>query len=164
MPLSEPHLLLHGLVDGFVFLGKTVARLQHFEAFPLITALRAGERINVPLDKQTDLLKMLLKFPRLPRLQLPAELDIVEVAPIPTPKLKLSSPSKSAGGSTASRDALVAKLMFDYDGILVDRADSKAALVTDDGRKLLRRDAHREAAAMAELSVLGFREERRVLV
>ncbi|HEX8910997.1 MAG TPA: SNF2-related protein, partial [Humisphaera sp.] len=158
VPLSEPHLLLHGMVDGFAFLDGTVARLRHFDAFPLITALRGGEEIRVPLDKQTDLLKMLLKFPRLPRLQLPADLDIAEVAPVPRPKLKLSSPGRG-GNLSGGRDALVAKLTFDYDGVQIDRNDPQAAVVTDDGRKLLRRDAQREAAHVAELPGLGFRDE-----
>jgi superfamily II DNA or RNA helicase len=162
VPLSEPHLLLHGVGDGFAFVGRQVTRLRDFDAFPLISALRAGEKISVPLNKQTDLLKMLLKFPRLPRLQLPPELEIAEVAPVPKPKLKLQSPGKGQhanGGGGGPKDALVAKVSFDYDGVILERSDQQAAVVINDGHTLLRRDGQREAMHLAELQALGFKEE-----
>ena len=162
VPLSEPHLLLSGVGDGFAFVGRKVARLRHFDAFPLISALRAGEKISVPLNKQTELLKMLLKFPRLPRLQLPADLEIAEIAPVPKPKLKLQSPGRGQnanGGGGGPKDALVAKVSFDYGGVVLDRADNQAAIVINDGHTLLRRDGQREAMHLAELQALGFREE-----
>jgi superfamily II DNA or RNA helicase len=157
LPLSEPQLLLSGTPDGLIIAREKVSRLRHFDAFPLIDALRDGEKINVPLNNQTDLLKMLLKFPRLPRLELPADLNVSELSPEPRPKLKLvASGGKNGSGN---RDALLAKVTFDYDGHLIDRGTAQAAVLLDDGAKLLRRDGQREAMFLAELESLGFRED-----
>jgi len=156
VPLSEPSLLLHGNGLGYVFLHNRIFRLQHFDAFPLINALRAGDKISVPLDKQQELLKTLMKFPRLPKLELPPELAIRQLSPEPRPRLKIST---ATGKSAGSRDLLMVRLSFDYGGVIVESNDVKAAIMVDDGQTLLRRDARREAAYLAELPALGFRDE-----
>jgi superfamily II DNA or RNA helicase len=155
--LTNPDLILPGVQHGLVIIDGTIARLQHYDAFPLIIALCGGEVISVPLDKQADLLKLLLKFPRLPRLQLPADLEITEITAPPRPRLRITSPGKVAG--RGPREMLVARVSFDYNGTVIDRNDGQAALLVADGKTLLRRDMQREALYLSELGGLGFREE-----
>ncbi|QOV87602.1 DEAD/DEAH box helicase [Humisphaera borealis] len=158
LALAEPQLLLNGAGLGYVFLNSRISRLQHYDAFPLIAALRSGEKISVPLDKQQELMKTLLKFPRLPKLELPPELDIRQISPEPRPRLKISSASGKAAVAGA-RDGLIAKLTFDYDGVMIDSGEKKAAIMVEDGQTLIRRNAHREAEFLAELPALGFRDD-----
>lgn len=158
LALSEPQLLLNGAGLGFVIYDNRVSRLQHYDAFPLIAALRSGEKISVPLDKQQELLKTLLKFPRLPRLELPPQLEVRQIAPEPRPRLKISTATGKAAAA-AGRDTLIARLTFDYDGILIDSGEKKAAVMVEDGQTLVRRNAHREAEFLAELPALGFRDD-----
>ena len=158
LALSEPQLLLNGAGLGYVVLNSRISRLQHYDAFPLIAALRSGEKISVPLDKQQELLRTLLKFPRLPKLELPPQLDIRQISPEPRARLKISSGTGKAAVAGA-RDGLMAKLTFDYDGVMVDSGEKKAAIMVEDGQTLIRRNAHREAEFLAELPPLGFRDD-----
>ena len=91
MELSEPDLLVQG---GLVFARGRVARLEHFDAFTLIIALREGMKLTVPLDQQEELLKTLFALPRLPRLDLPEDLRVEESRPAAKPRLTVKKPSQ----------------------------------------------------------------------
>jgi superfamily II DNA or RNA helicase len=153
MKLSEPDLLVQG---GLVFARGKVARLEHFDAFTLIIALREGMKLTVPLDQKEDLLKTLFSLPRLPRLDLPEDLRVEELRPAAKPRLTIKKPSKSSYYSYDER--LVGTLSFDYDGQVVSDTDQKGAILTPGGHRVIHRDVTAEATARAKLYALGFRE------
>ena len=153
MSIGEPDLLVRG---GLVFAQGKVARLEHFDAFDLIIALRDGLKLSVPLDQQEELLKVLLALPRLPRLDLPEDLRLEELRPIPKPRLTVKKPAKS--GYSSYDERLVATLTFDYAGQVVSETDAPGAIFAPEGRRVIHRDPVREAAAKAKLVALGLRK------
>jgi superfamily II DNA or RNA helicase len=153
MELAEPDLLVQG---GLVFARGRVARLEHFDAFTLIIALREGMKLTVPLDQKEELLKTLFALPRLPRLDLPEDLRVEELRPAARPRLTIKKPSKSSYYSYDDR--LVGILSFDYDGQLVADTDQQGAILAPGGHRVIHRDNTAEATARAKLYALGFRD------
>ena len=156
MAISEPQMLLRGSGPdgGLAFVGGKVARLNHFEAFPLVLSLRDGMKLSVPIDQHQDLMKVVYALPRLPRLDIPDTLRLAESRPAPKPRLTLRKP----GRSQQYDDRLVAELAFEYEGQLVKATQEAHALVDKDAGRVVYRDAAAERALFARLLTLGFRE------
>ena len=83
MELSEPSLLTPALV----FARGRAARLNDFDAFAWISQLRAQGPLYAPAEKASLLLEEVLRLPKVPRLDLPEELQYEEVAVAPQPRL-----------------------------------------------------------------------------
>jgi superfamily II DNA or RNA helicase len=150
MALSKPALLVRG---GLVFSDDQVARLQDFDAFDWVSLLRRSGPLSVPGKQKDDLVRELLKLPRLPRLDLPEELRYEEVAAIPKPRLKVLPPEKHGWG----RERLRGELSFDYDGEIVGAQHAGRGFFQADRRRFVLRDPAAEAAAAALLNQLGFK-------
>ena len=88
MSLSKPSLLLAG---GLVFYDGFAARLNDHGAFGWISLLRARAELSIPRQDSESFLGELLRLGQQPRLELPEELQFDEVAPVPKPKLRISS-------------------------------------------------------------------------
>ena len=98
-----------------------VAQLNDFGAFDLLTAVRDGTKLSVPLDQRDDLMKTLFGLPRLPRLDLPPELQVAESAA----RAQAPADRQEAGASPATYadDRLIGMLSFDYAGKVVTPTD-----------------------------------------
>ena len=150
MDLAEPQLLL---ASGWLFTGRSAARLDHFGAFPWIGILRQEDNIHVPTKHGPDFLEKLLSCRRIPPLNLPDELQYEEISPNPQMRLTLR-PAKS------STDAkwLEAELLFDYDGELFPERTEEPGRFLPDRRLFVRRNEAAEQAAARRLKDLAFWE------
>jgi superfamily II DNA or RNA helicase len=149
MGLGDADLLLRG---GLLFADHRVSRYDHRGAFDLVAELRDGMKLSVPLADRDDLLRKLLSLPRLPRIELPQDLQVQEIRPAMRPRLTVKRPARDAD------DRLIGVPSFDYGGQIVEAAQSAMAQLSGDGRQILYRDPDAEAAAVARLIEAGFRE------
>ncbi|MFO0983006.1 MAG: DEAD/DEAH box helicase [Planctomycetota bacterium] len=147
MDLKEPLLLLDG---GFLFTGENAARFAGAGAFPWNVKLRRKRAILVPDSGHEILVAELYRTPQLPSLDLPSELALEQVAPEPQPLLTVKRPDGGQPGR------LLAELWFCYDGERVAASHPAANILQRERRRVLARDASKEAAARAELDPLGF--------
>ena len=137
--LSEVRLLLAG---GLVFVGERVARVDDHGAFPWLAHLRRHGSMRVPLAQGGAFLDALLRLPRLPRLELPDELQYEEITAPPRPRLRVRA-APSHWGSQRLRAAL----SFDYDGAIVRMDRDSGGVFQAERRRFLRRDASAERQA-----------------
>jgi superfamily II DNA or RNA helicase len=156
LPLAEPIMLVHG---GLVFRGDQVARLRDFGAFEWIGLLRKNGSLAVPIAQQGELLKELLGLPRLPRLDLPAELRFEEVSMAPQPRLTMRAPDRHGWGP----ERLRGELAFDYDGQIIPADKPGRGIYQADRQRLILRDEAAERAAAERLQQLGFRSNAATL-
>jgi hypothetical protein len=152
LALGEADLLLRG---GVMLAGGAVARFEHFGAFDLVASIRDGMKLTVPGEQGDELLRTLFALPRLPRLDLPDELRVDEVAPAPKPRLKVRPPRRKAGGGQGER--LTAELTFDYAGTLFGSDETTVVRYDPAARKVVRRDLRAEDPFVARLFELGFK-------
>jgi superfamily II DNA or RNA helicase len=149
VPLADVDLLLRG---GVAFVNGTVARFEHFGAFDLVGAIRDGMKLTVPGEQGDDLLRTLFALPRLPKLDLPEELRVDEIAPPPKPRLKVRPPRNQG-----HNERLAAEVTFDYAGQVFE-ADEPAVVRYDPAlRRVVRRDVRAEDPYVARLLELGFK-------
>lgn len=148
MELIEPALLTPALV----FARGCVARLNDFDAFPWIVQLRTQGPLYAPAKNGNELVETMLLLPKVPRLNLPEELQYAEVAVAPRPRLKLAKLERS-NWQTAQ---VGAELSFDYCGSLVAADDQRRAVFESAERRLLVRDSGVEQAASERMRQLGF--------
>ncbi len=147
--LAAPVLLL---AAGFVFFKDRAARLDHAGAFAWISHLRDVSPLRVPVDQGDKLLEEALRLPRVPQLDLPAELRYEEVRVAPGYRCRVQPGPREWGP-----EYLRAELSFDYDGLVVV-ADHGGRDVFEAGRRrLIVRDAEAERAALERLRALGVR-------
>ena len=154
MELTEADLVTEG---GFVFARGRVAPLAADAPFEWVDYLRRTGSINAPEEAAEELLAALFSSPSLPPVEVPEELRFEELTPAPRPFLRIS-----AGEQIDARPArLRAELAFNYDGRLVPEIEPARGFYDAAARRLLRRDALAERAAIDALSELGlkFRNE-----
>jgi superfamily II DNA or RNA helicase len=148
--ISQPELIIEG---GPVFIGQKAAALEDFGAFALVELLRSDDRVIVPMEQADELVKELLEFPRLPRLELAKEMGITEERLPPRPRLMLSPPGKT-GEST---ERLRGRLSFGYGAETIDHEQPAPAVFDSTRRRIVQRDFAAESQAQARLRELGFR-------
>ncbi|HVG21303.1 MAG TPA: SWIM zinc finger family protein, partial [Blastocatellia bacterium] len=147
--LSEPALLTGG---SLVFNHNTVARLNDFGAFAWASLLRRHGALYIPVEQVTKFMEDLLGMPRLPRLDLPEQLQYEEVVMSPLPRLKVREGERSYWKADLRGD-----LSFDYGGEMVDSHDERRGLFRADERRFILRDEQAERLAAERLKQLGFR-------
>lgn len=150
VPLAKAELLLRG---GVVFVNGTVARFEHFGAFDLVVAIRDGMKLTVPGEHGDELLRTLFALPRLPRLDLPEEMRVDEVAPTPKPRLKVRPPKRHAHPG----ERLGAEVTFDYGGTMFAADETAVVRYDPELRRVVRRNLRAEDPFFARLFDLGFR-------
>jgi superfamily II DNA or RNA helicase len=150
--LTSPLLLVAG---GLVFWDDHAARLDDFGAFQWVSLLRERGTLTVPAGQKEDLIRELLRLPRLPRLDLPEELRFEETPVTPRPRLKVRPPTHKPlwGGP----ERLLGELSFDYEGTVVPANEPGRGTYQPERRRLIPRDPAAEDAAAARLQQLGFR-------
>lgn len=148
MKLSEPDLV----VPGLVFWAGRFTRLDDIGAFPWVPVLRRVGAISVPAAKADEFLGQLLQMPRLPKLDLPEELRVTEVAVPPRPRVVVKAAKQYYGGPM-----LHVALSFDYGGQSVPADTPGRGTFQPDGKRFLLRDHEAEQAAADRLHHLGAR-------
>lgn len=148
--ISKPELIVEG---GPVFIGERAAALEDFGAFAFIQLLRAEDKLIVPIEQGDELVKELLEFPRLPRLELAAEMGITEERLPPRPRLTLRAPEKSDGNA----ERLRGQLWFEYGSEKIPHHQPAPALFDPAQRRIVHRDFAHEGRSLARLRELGFR-------
>jgi superfamily II DNA or RNA helicase len=154
--LDEPLVLTR---SGWVVFSDRVSRFDDFRSFGLVVTLREHHRIRVPRDQEEHLLARLLDMPNVPRLVLPEDLALQEIAAKPQPLLKIGLGQARPRYSRAS-ERPVADLLFDYEGELVPSHDVRSIVPRIAERTLIRRDLPCERAAQMRLAELGFKQTR----
>jgi superfamily II DNA or RNA helicase len=149
MALDAPLLLLAG---GFVVTRERVARLDDGGAFAWISHLRQQGMVRVSTAQGPALVEAVLRLPRVPPFDLPAELRFEEVQAPPRPRLCV----RQAPREWAS-NYLCGVLSFDYDGVVTDAEDPRAGIFQAERRRLVKRDRDAERGAADRLAQLGFR-------
>ncbi len=149
VPLSAPELLVAG---GFVFFADRVARLDDGGTFSWIRHLRAFGSPAVPIDEAGALIGEIVASPRLPRLDLPAELRYEEVVVAPRCRLRVMRAPREWAPSY-----LRGELSFEYDGVIVPAEQPGPAVLEASRRRLIVRDLAAERGAQARLRQLRFR-------
>jgi hypothetical protein len=153
MNITQP---LHITQDGWFVLPDCIGRFTHFGAMGLVTALRNQQVVNVPAAHEKDFLADLLEQPGLPRLELPSELALREVAPPARPELRVEG-RRPRGGPYQQDDRFSALLSFEYQGLRLKAGDRRPVIASVEDGLLIRRDPQAEANATARLAALGFR-------
>ncbi len=151
VPIEEPRVLL---ANGLVIMGGTAAWLDHGGAFAWILALRRQGSIRVPAAEREVLLERVMACGKLPALDLPPELRIEEIHATPVPRLLV----RRCELGDAFPDRLRGDLSFDYDGKLFPFGGRDANAYDSERRRLLRRDAAAEAAAVERLRTLELKQ------
>jgi superfamily II DNA or RNA helicase len=151
MDLKAPLMLL---ATGLLFTEERIA-LTTGEGWEWIATLRRRGEIVVPFADASRMLQELLRLPRLPPLDLPAELKLQEHRPVPKPRVKV----RAARADEAARNRLRLEVSFDYEGRWADLFDPAPEFFADlEQRRIVRRDPAAEAAACRRLLELGAQE------
>ncbi|MDP9174909.1 MAG: DEAD/DEAH box helicase [Planctomycetota bacterium] len=150
--INEPTLILPG---GPVFIGNTLAALEDFGAWMFVALLRSEREINVPFEQADEFLAELLRFPRLPRLDLPPELQTSEVRLPPRPRLKVSADNKKKRNGDS---VLHCRVSFEYNSLTIPLGDASPAILDAGKRQIIHRDFVSERQAISRLGELGFKQ------
>jgi superfamily II DNA or RNA helicase len=150
-PLSSAVMVTAG---GMVFWRDVVEFLDDAGAFHWVAYFRDHPAIRVPDSQATELAARLYGGGPTHALELPDELKLEEVRPPLALHLKIHP----ADPKYNYDDRLRAELAFDYDGERVDGRSTGRAILQPDRRRVIVRDARREADAHARIYNLGFRE------
>jgi hypothetical protein len=148
--LQDAALLVPG---GFVVLDNRVCRLHDFDAFEWARLLVTEQEIDVPHSEGTELVDRLLDLPKLPRLDLPAELRLQEVQVAPLPHLTIHTPR----GVRWQHERLQGEVSFNYDGTIIRSNSPQGAIVQRERGVCISRDREREEAAWNDAQHLGAR-------
>jgi len=151
MDLAKPSFCLAG---GLVFYDGWVARLDDRGAFGWLALLRTRGELLVPRSEGEAFLGEILRFAERPRLDLPEELQVEEIAPAPKPHLVI----KPGRNHPFRHPRLLGKLSFDYGGEKVAYGERNGGIFQKEQRRLIRRDSAVEAAARRRMNQLGFRD------
>ena len=134
---------------GLVFTRDRAALMAEDTPYEWVRHLRRSGPIQAPLRDGELLLAGLLNSPHLPPLDVPEELRFEEVCIEPRPGLRIGG-DRSLGSSK-----LRAHLCFDYSGHIVASTDTSSGIYQPKDRRLIRRDAAAEKAAVELLSSLN---------
>ncbi|HEY8665084.1 MAG TPA: DEAD/DEAH box helicase [Tepidisphaeraceae bacterium] len=152
MALSEPVMLTAG---GAVFTRDAAAPLDDAGAFQWIAMLRATRQLVVPLERGEELVEQMARVPRLPPVDLPAELQYEEVTVAPRPRLQIKKAERR--GYWEAADQMTGVLGFRYGEREIKYLDSAAGVYDAGARQFIRRDRNAENVAAARLLALGMR-------
>ncbi len=133
-----------------------VSRLDAGQAFDWLLFFRHGHAFDVPTAETNRMLAALFAHAHAPPLQLPAELQVTEHAPAPSPCVRMRPPRRASWGGPPA--AVPAELVFDYAGQTINPFDPATAetLFRADVRAVTRRNMAAEQLRMAEFAEAGF--------
>lgn len=152
MPLAEPELLLLG---GLMFCGGRLVHYSQSGSFAWITVLRRRKHLSVGEEELPELLKELLFFPDLPRLEIGESISIRTIDATPLPRLTVSKADRNRHSPTGG--GLIGELSFEYGGRLVAGLPPAAGTFEELEKLLVLRRGLEERRALERLLELGFR-------
>jgi superfamily II DNA or RNA helicase len=150
LPMQKPVLLVPG---GLFVTSTTICRFEDFDAFPWVGLLRRDSGVEVASGEEHDLVDRLLDMPALPRLELPDELKLEEVALEPKPTLLVHPPAKSRW----QQDRLKGEVLFEYDGTSIRGSSGQWAIVQRSESRCLIRHRELESEFWNQVQDAGFR-------
>ena len=150
LPLSRARLLLPG---GLMGTDESIAVLNDFDAFDWVSLLQDDEQFTAPSGDEADLVEQILDMPALPRLELPAELQLKEVRCEPQAVLMIHSPR----GRRWKNERLQADVSFEYQNARIRAREARWAIVCREDRTCIPRDRAAEARLWSHLDQNGFR-------
>ncbi len=140
------------LSETFLVVRGAVARFEHRGALAWMTELRAQGPTAVPAASAPALIEAMAQSSIEPS-QLPEELRYEVVATTPRPRIRMARSSRPQG--QGMRDELDAAVEFDYAGTIVP-ARPETSGYDPARRRIIRREATVERAALQRLQQLGF--------
>ena len=143
--IREPTMVLP---SGYMVHAGRLARLDARGAFTLLAQLRGSGPLSIPPNATGQLVDVLARSGVDPS-DLPEELQFEIVAHEPTPIVQVRADDRGGG------PGLLATIVFDYDGMLVEPAAGTTSFDRDN-RRLVRRDLAFEEEAMKRLTAVGF--------
>ncbi len=150
LKIDEADLVVPG---GVVVARGRIARLADFDAFDWISLLRDEGTIEVPEGDAVDLVDRLFDMPRLPRLELPSDLELEKVTERPLKRVVVRTPKNVRW----QIDRLQADVEFEYFGAPVRGSSTQWAIVQREEQRCIVRDREAESDAWETLRSLGFR-------
>ena len=151
-PASRPNLVLGG---GILVMGQMAGVWEDAGAFAWVSLFRSAKTIQVPVAQSAELLSEMLTLSRLPRMDLPAQLQVDTVQSRPKPYLRV----REAGTDEFRPERLRAELAFDYGGTLIRQSDETGRTTFDaQRRRMIVRDLPAEAEFLEQLKGLGLRD------
>ncbi len=150
LPLPDVTAAVKG---SLVFARGYVSPLDDSDAFDWMAWLRREGTVQVPAGDSKAMLEVVLHLPRLPRLELPVELKVMEMQGRPQPCLRVRKPNRSEG----RLENLRAELSFNYDGVSILKEQLGRGVLLPGGERFLLRDLEAEEAAQQFLMQVGFR-------
>jgi len=147
MPLSNAVLLLS---NGLVLFPDKLARLAASDEFSWISALRKHPAVEVPYAERGDLLEYLCASPRLPAVDLPANLQLEQVRLEPLGKISIRSPQRYTGNRY-----LFANVAFRYGDRTVPLRERQSAWLEVEQNRLILRSRDKEQELLGQLAGLG---------
>ncbi|NLF72194.1 MAG: helicase SNF2 [Candidatus Anammoximicrobium sp.] len=145
-PLGDAVLLLS---SGLVLFPQALARLDAAADFAWISTLRKHPAITVPYADRGELLKYLCAAPRLPQVDLPANLNVVQVRPEPQGKLAIRAPQRYS-----DHRYLWANVSFLYGDWTVPWSDGQSAWFDAEQDQLVFRSLDKEQECFNQLTAL----------
>jgi superfamily II DNA or RNA helicase len=142
------------LASGVAFFESEAGRLDIGDGYAWARELRRGS-IRVPRSRAARLQELLAEVPRAPRLSVPPELQLAEVALKPQPQLAVSALRE--WGWQADLHGLA--VSFAYDGLVVQEHDPRERLPDGAHARVILRDFAAEEAAHVRLRELGAQAE-----
>ncbi len=139
---------------GLVIFRDRIARLAMGEAFPWIKHFRDGGPLRVPVKQRDELLAQLVQLPAAERGEWPDELHWEEIRGVPQPRLTVSAQKEKWRGKE-----LECRVEFMYGEWQVGADQADAAHYDSEARRVVRRDAEAETAAIIRLLEAGAKRE-----
>jgi superfamily II DNA or RNA helicase len=150
-PITEPL----ALISGIALWRERAALFDDGGALAWVDALRREKVLHVPVKKQDAFLRDLFLMPKLPPVDLPEELQVVEERGVPNPRIVIR-PSDEHW----RRDLLHADVAFVYAKQHLPLASPERGIFDVETRRILIRDPAAEQSAVAFLHQQGFRNPR----
>jgi len=152
MELSAPVLYAE---DGFLIHDGRIAHFDDGGAAAWLQLLLKQPALAVPSSQGEEFVEEILKRPKPPLIDWPAELQYESVKTTPVPRVEIHEEQRAHWKSKSER--LEAGLFFDYDGRKIPARSASDGHYDSGTRKYFLRDRELETAAAQKMRELGFK-------
>ena len=165
LPVSAAQLLAEPAAAhmGLVFIDGRVARAELRGGRQWIELFTSRGPLHVPRTDMPEFLRQVVSLPTMPRFDLPDDLHFEQIIGTPRPRLIVRRPPRNtmaaSGGASKIDERILSTVLFDYDAGAVDALATAAGTYDPSAGKIVLRDKHAEAKALATLHALGFRKQ-----
>ena len=145
------------IADGLLIDGEfRLSRIEPAGVSSWIRILKSIGDLKIPSENTQELLEKLLALPGSPKLDLPDELQFVEVRMPPRSRIVIKRPEYRY----SEHSRLDAELHFEYGEALVESTDTRSGIYDASGRRFVLRDFDVEQQSELRLKNLGFKVVR----